>query len=84
MDLEYQYVVAKLQEALAADDRVSMLDIKVTVTHGKVHLTGTVSTEERRAVINTVLSELLPGVPVKNELAVLELSERTDHEQIND
>lgn len=84
MDLEYQYVVAKLQQALAADDRVCMLDIKVTVTHGKVHLTGTVPTEERRVAIDTVLSELLPGVPVKNEIAVLELSERSDHEQIND
>ncbi len=84
MDLEYQYLVAKLQQALAADGRVCMLDIKVKVTHGKIHLTGTVPSAERRAAIDEVLAELMPGVPVKNELAVLELSEQTEHEHIHE
>ncbi len=84
MELEYQYLVAKLQQALARDPRVSTLDIKITVTHGRIHLTGCVPTDERRVAVDVVLSEVLPGVTVKNELSVLQLSDRGEHELIHD
>jgi osmotically-inducible protein OsmY len=84
MELEYQYLVAKLQQALARDDRVSALDIKITVTSGRIHLTGCVPTTERRSAVDAVVSEVLPGVPVKNELTLLELSDRGEHERIDD
>ncbi len=73
MDLEYQYLVGKLQEALAADPRVNTLDIRVVVTGGKLHLTGEVPTEARRAAVNAIAAEVLPGIPVRNELSLLEL-----------
>lgn len=71
MDRSYQYLVAKVQEALAADSRVSTLDVKVTVSGGKVHLTGEVGTEERRAALAEVVSAVLPGATVYNEVTVL-------------
>jgi osmotically-inducible protein OsmY len=74
MDLEYQYLVGKLQEALAADVRVSAQDIRVVVTGGRVHLIGEVSTAERRAAVNDVVAEVLPGIPVRNEITVLDLA----------
>lgn len=84
MDLEYQYLVAKLQQALANDPRVNTLDIKITFTGGRLHLTGCVPTAERRAAIDAVIAEVLPDVPVRNELTVLELTERGEHERIHD
>jgi osmotically-inducible protein OsmY len=74
MDLEYQYLVGKLQEALANDTRVNAQDIRVVVTGGRIHLIGEVSTAERRAAVNDVVGEVLPGIPVRNELTVLELA----------
>ena len=74
MDLAYQYLVGNLQEALANDTRVNAKDIRVVVTGGRIHLIGEVSTAERRAAVNEVVSEVLPGIPVRNELTVLELA----------
>lgn len=83
MDLQYQYLVAKLQEALAADTRVSTLDIKVVVTGGRVHLTGEVGTEERRAALDAVAASVLPGVSVRNDVTVLGLGEAPLRERIH-
>jgi osmotically-inducible protein OsmY len=82
MDLSTQYLVGKLQQALAADSRVSTLDIKITVTGGKVHLTGEVSTEERRAALTEVISAVMPGTTVYNEVTVLGLLGRPRIERI--
>lgn len=84
MDREYQYLAAKLQQTLASDQRVCTLDIKITVTGGRIHLTGVVPTAERRAAVDAVVAEVLPDVSVRNELTVLELSERGEHERIHD
>ena len=54
MNQEYQYLVGKLQEALAVDDRVNALDIRISIAHGRLHLTGEVPTEERRAAVQRV------------------------------
>jgi len=83
MDLEYQYLVGELQEALATDPRVNALDIKVVVVSGCVHLIGQVPTEERRTAVTQVAAELAPQLPVHNELTVLELTETVKHESLN-
>jgi osmotically-inducible protein OsmY len=75
MDLEYQYLVARLQEALACDERVGSQDIKVVLTAGRIHLIGDVPTEARRAAADEVAHVIAPGVVVRNELRVLELGE---------
>lgn len=80
MDLEYQYLVARLQEALAADARVNALDIKVVVVGGRVHLIGQVPTEERRTAVTAVAAETAPGVQLQNEITVLELVDSVKHE----
>lgn len=82
MDIEYRYLVGMLQEALAADARVHALDISIAVAGGRIHLTGEVSTEERRAAAGRVIAELQPQLPVHNELTVLELSEAVKHEGV--
>ena len=84
MDMEYQYLVAKLQNALAADTRVNALDIKVTVSAGRVHLTGQVPTAQRRAAVEQIAVETLPGLRVRNELTVLELDGATESEVVDD
>jgi osmotically-inducible protein OsmY len=84
MDLEYQYLVGRLQETLAADPRVSTLDIKVVATGGRIHLIGEVPTHERRAAVIAVVHEALPGVQVRNELTVLELSGAPEPEDLRD
>ncbi len=73
MDLEYQYLVAHLQDAFAADPRVSTLDIKVVATGGRIYLIGEVPTLARREAVDAVVRETAPGVQVRNELTVLEL-----------
>ena len=73
MNQEYQYLVARLQEALAVDDRVNALDIRINIAHGRVHLTGEVPTDERREAVQRIASELLPDLEVRNDITVLEL-----------
>jgi osmotically-inducible protein OsmY len=73
MELEYQYLVGKLQEALASDTRVNAQDIRVVVTGGCIHLIGEGSTPERRSAASEVAAAVLPGIPVRNELTVLDL-----------
>ena len=84
MDAEYQYLVGKLQEALATDPRVNALDIKVMIFGGKVHLTGQIPTAARRDAVLAGVTEAAPGVEVYNELTVLELSPGIPSEVIHD
>lgn len=82
MELEYQYLVARVQEALARDKRVGSQDIKVVATAGRIHLMGDVSTEARRAAADDVARKVAPGVTVRNELHVLALGEAGEAEAI--
>jgi osmotically-inducible protein OsmY len=82
MDLEYQYVVARLQEAFARDERVSSLDIKVVLTGNLIHLVGDVPTELRRSAVDEIARRVVPGVPIRNELQILALDEARDAEDI--
>lgn len=82
MDLEYQYVVARLQEAFARDERLSSLDIKVVLTGNRIHLMGDVPTEPRRAAADEIARREVPGAEVRNELRVLALDEAHGAEDI--
>jgi osmotically-inducible protein OsmY len=84
MNHEYQYFIGKLQEALAVDDRVNALDIKITIAHGRVHLTGEVPTEERRAAVQRIALEVLPDLEVRNDITVLELAQAAKPEAVDD
>lgn len=82
MDLEYQYLVARLQEAFARDERLSSLDIKVVLIANRVHLMGDVPTETRRTAADDIARRVAPGVAVRNELRVLALDEARGPEEI--
>jgi hypothetical protein len=84
MNQEYQYLVARLQEALAVDDRVNALDIRINIAHGRVHLTGEVPTDERREAVQRIASELLPDLEVRNDITVLELVDSARPEALDD
>jgi hypothetical protein len=82
MDLAYQYLVARLQEALARDERVGMQDLQVRVIQGRIHLMGEVATEERRSAIDAVALRIAPDTPIRNEVRVLSLGDAPKPEAI--
>ena len=84
MNLDYQYLVGKIQSALATDPRTSKQDVKIMVRNGRVHLMGQTSTDERKRTIAQVVSEIVPDLEVRNELSVLELTEPAEPEVIGD
>jgi hypothetical protein len=77
------YLVQKVREALAHDDRVNELEIKVKIYGKRVFLTGVVSTQERRAGIDDVIHELLPGYEVQNETTVGAFDGPVEEEQLS-
>ena len=77
------YLVQRVREALAHDERVSELEVKVKVFGRRVFLTGPVSTEERRGAIDAVLAELLPGYEIHNETEVARLQAREGVERLS-
>lgn len=84
MNLDYQYMVGRIQNALATDPRTNKQDVKVMIRNGRVHLSGQTSTEERRQIIAAVVSEIVPDLEVRNELTVIDLSEPAAPEVICD
>ena len=66
-----QYLVARIRDTLAHDERVAALDINVKVVGDNVFLSGTVATPERRRSCERVVRELLPDHRVHNQLGVL-------------
>ncbi len=77
------YLVQRVREALAHDERVSELEVKVKVFGNKVFLTGPVSTQERHDAIDEVLAEVLPDHEVHNETEVAQLRERQEVEKLS-
>jgi hypothetical protein len=77
------YLVQRVREALAHDERVSELEVKVKVFGRRVFLTGPVSTEERRVAIDEVLAEVLPDYEIHNETQVAELGPRREVEKLS-
>jgi osmotically-inducible protein OsmY len=66
-----QYLVARIRDTLAHDERVAALDINVKIVGDSVFLSGTVATPERRQACEQVVGELLPEHRVHNQLGVL-------------
>ena len=64
------YLVQRIREALAHDERVAELELQVKVRGRRVFLTGTVPTAERQEAIDVVMREVLPDCEVFNETTV--------------
>ena len=77
------YLVQRVREALAHDERVAELEIKVKVFGKRVFLTGDVATQERHEAIDEVLAELLPDHEIVNETRTQPLEEPTQVETLS-
>jgi osmotically-inducible protein OsmY len=64
------YLVAQVQEQLARDQRTAELEVDVRLEDGTVVLAGTVATPERKAALQEVVADVLPGSPVENLITV--------------
>lgn len=82
MKADYRYIVGRLQAALAADSRVSMLDIKIIVSNDRIHLTGQVNSENKRKAAEQVCLELFPDLEIRNELSTIEVAKPSQPEVI--
>jgi len=84
MNTDYQYLVGRIQAALAAHPRTNKLDVKIMIAGGKVHLLGQTATEERRLAIAEVVAEAVPDMDVRNELTVMVIGSPCQAEDICD
>jgi osmotically-inducible protein OsmY len=82
MNADYQYLIGRIQNALATDPRVNKLDVSIKIIAGKVHLMGQTSTEVRRRAIAEVVKETVPGMEVRNEMTIIEVTEPAQPEAI--
>ncbi|WP_449064078.1 BON domain-containing protein [Planomonospora algeriensis] len=77
-----QYVAARVQQALAEDERTTELGIRVDVRGEQLFLRGQVTSEERRDLIAGVAEEVAPGLAVRNELTVADIREPGGEEKL--
>jgi hypothetical protein len=71
--MQGEYLVAHLEAALAADPGVSLLDLKVSVRGGSIHVTGQVDDEATRQAAEAVVRAAAPGYRVFNDITLLDL-----------
>lgn len=74
MSTEPTYVAGHVHEAIATDPRTGAQDVQAAVVAGRVVLSGTCATEERRAAITEVAREAAGDLEVVNEVEVLTAS----------
>jgi hypothetical protein len=75
-----EYSRAHLEEALATDARVAEQGTYVEIEDERLVVRGTVSTPQRRMAVDDVARGATPGVEVRNETTVVDLTE-PDHEE---
>lgn len=66
-----EYLAGDLHELLAADPRVAELGLDVVVREGCVLVVGEVATDARRLAVTEVITEAVPGRPVRNEVTLV-------------
>ena len=66
-----EYLVARIQDAIACDERAGEQGIEVRVAGGRVFLHGTVASEERRTAVGAVAADHAHGLVVCNETTVV-------------
>jgi hypothetical protein len=65
-----EYLIGRIQKALATDDRTGELELDVRLAGGRIFLSGAVATMERCRAVEEVVREVAPGHDVVNELSV--------------
>ena len=78
------YLIERIRGALANDDRVSELELQVTIAGGgKVFVSGSVATKERQRAVADVVRELLPDREVHNQTTVVSMKRETEVEELD-
>ncbi len=65
------YLTERIREALAQDPRVNELELEVTMAGGKVFVSGTLPSQERKDAVTDVVREVVPDVEVHNQTSVM-------------
>jgi BON domain len=77
-----QYLVARLQTALAEDPRTAEQGVRVAVRGDQVVVSGDVATEQRRAEVSSLISEVAPDMAIHNDIRVVNAGEPTRREEL--
>jgi osmotically-inducible protein OsmY len=77
------YLAEHIRDALAQDPRLSELHVDITITPGKIFLTGSVASEERRAWLTKVVRDLLPDREVVNHTSIEAPADEPDVERLS-
>jgi osmotically-inducible protein OsmY len=77
-----EYLIGRIQNALATDPRTGELELDVRLAAGRIFLTGAVATEERCEAVAQVVREVAEGYEVVNELSVAAEAEPGDGERL--
>ena len=70
-----EHLAADLRELLAEDPRVSEQGLHVRVEDDCVTVAGVVATEARRAAVEQLLAERVPGRRIDNRVTVVDTGE---------
>ncbi|GAA1265254.1 hypothetical protein GCM10009677_16530 [Sphaerisporangium rubeum] len=76
------YIAARVQRALAEDDRTNELGIRVDIRGDQLFLRGTVECDERRRQVAAVAGETAPGLKIHNEVGVVDIREPGEEESL--
>ncbi|MFC4589544.1 BON domain-containing protein [Sphaerisporangium corydalis] len=76
------YVAARVQRALAEDERTYELGIRVDIRGDLLFLRGQVEGDERRLLVAAVAGETAPGLKVRNEVTVVEVRDPGEEETL--
>jgi osmotically-inducible protein OsmY len=77
------YLVARLREALAADDRTSEQGVRVRVRNDEIYLDGPVADARQQEAIRAVVAETAPGLRVHDETHVPSAAAPSTSEQLS-
>jgi len=77
------YLIQRIREALAHDPRVGELELAVNVRGGKVFITGTIHSDERRRAVSEVVEEVVPDLEVHNQTQVALRDDGEDVETVS-
>lgn len=76
------YTSQHVSEALARDPRVGELGLEVELDGDEVHVSGNVTTEQRRAAVPDVVHDALPDAKLRNDVSVLDCGEEPEVERL--
>ncbi|WP_019874972.1 BON domain-containing protein [Sporichthya polymorpha] len=77
------YLVARLREALASDERTTEQGVRVRVRNDEVYLDGPVADADHQAAIRAVVAETAPGLRVHDETHVPSAAAPTTSEELS-